>query len=142
MKINFFFQQETLHRDTRENFKVARMIIERLRGDANQELLIKSICSFYTNQNVLTNFFTTMIRAELNDSKNKEKQSLPFREDSTCTTVISTFLRNTCLSALRDPLRRVIMKLIASPPETPEAIVSYLMQFIQNLSKSTSSWPT
>ena len=124
----------------RDNFKATKIILERLKGDANQELFIKSICSFFWNQNGLTNFFTTMIRQDLNDN-NKEKQNLPFREDTITTAVISTFLRNSCLSALRDPLRRVIMKIIDSPPQNPDSIVAYLLQFIQNLSKSTSSWP-
>src|SRR3990167_4319694 len=128
--------QEILQKDMRDNFKATKIILERLKGDANQELFIKSICSFYWNQNGLTNFFTTMIRQDLNDN-NKEKQNLPFREDTITTAVISTFLRNSCLSALRDPLRRVIMKIIDSPPQNPDSIVAYLLQFIQNLSKST-----
>ena len=105
----------------------------------NQEAFIKSICSFYSNQNSLMNFFTTIIRNELNE---KTKKSQPFREDTCSTQVISTYLRSSCLPILRDPLRKVIMKLILTPPDSPDSIVAYLFRFIQSLSSSVSSWPT
>ena len=115
------------------------MLVEKLSGDVNQEAFIKSICSFYSNQNSLMNFFTTIIRNELNE---KTKKSQPFREDTCSTQVISTYLRSSCLPILRDPLRKVIMKLILTPPDSPDSIVAYLFRFIQSLSSSVSSWPT
>jgi hypothetical protein len=130
-----------LKRDISQDFELSRMLLQELMGDSNQEELIRSLCAFFDSSNALKTFFTTLIQKELQETT-KENPTLIFRQETVVSVCLSTYLRTSCLSALREPIRAMIMKILESPPETPDSHICLILQLIQNLTKSASNWPT
>jgi hypothetical protein len=65
----------------------------------------------------------------------------PFRADSVSATVASVFLRTSCQGCLKETVKKMVLRLLSSPPESPEALFTIVLQFIQDLSKTIPLWP-
>jgi len=120
-------------------------MLQALTGDPLQEPLIKSLCSLFYLQGSLSDFFTTICLWEIgSNSRSVSSASMsqsPFRADSVSATVASVFLRTSCQGCLKETVKKMVLRLLSSPPESPEALFAIVLQFIQDLSKTIPLWP-
>eukprot|EP01096_Ripella_sp_DP13-Kostka_P010013 TRINITY_DN388_c0_g1_i2.p1 TRINITY_DN388_c0_g1~~TRINITY_DN388_c0_g1_i2.p1 ORF type:complete len:811 (+),score=301.65 TRINITY_DN388_c0_g1_i2:317-2434(+) len=131
--------------DSKVHFVATRTMLQALSGDPLQEPLIKSLCSLFYLQGSLSDFFTTVCHWELGThSRSVSSASMnqsPFRADSVSATVASVFLRSSCQGCLKETLKKMVLRLLSSPPESPEALFAIVLQLIQDLSKTIPLWP-